>query len=643
MRFPSGATTLSGEGSDAASSSVIGTCPKRVPSQQKPQRMQRASLASASVFNDGADGFTANDTRDVAEVPEFEDPNLEAVVAAERDGRGVHDADAVCQEAVVAHLGDQLRVGKFHGIAIVNAVDLRRLAEDVRVDLHGAKSRRGVGAEVRVAGACGEDDDATFLEVANRAATDVGLSHLLDGDGGHHARRDAALFERVLEREGVDDRGEHAHAVGLRAVHSLACALQSAKDVAAADHDSDLHAFGTDFADFSGCGRDDVAVDPKTACATKRLAAQLEHDAAVVRRSGRFRTGGHAHDREALAVSPMPRNLRENGSPIRASARPMGRRICCIVAASVFAFIGCKPKDADPALRVDAPMQVEAKVLAQVGSRTITVGDFLEALSSLDEIDRARFETPARRKELLDALIETEALAQEALAQGLDKVPAVAQELRMGLRDAMLREVHRTVPKPEAIDVAEVKAYYDAHLASYSEPERRRLQAIVVAGDADAKRTVALLAADPSPKHFGEVAKAKSTDASAKSGAPLDLLGDVGFVGAAGDDRGSNVRVPAAVRAAAHALKGVGSVSEPVKVGASFWIVRVTQVSAARARTFDEVEKTIRVALAQDKRLAAEKAKILALAKEAKLAIDEQVLDAVFREAADAGGGAQTP
>ena len=240
-------------------------------------------------------------------------------------------------------------------------------------------------------------------------------------------------------------------------------------------------------------------------------------------------------------------------------------------------------------------------------------------------------------------MIETEALAQEALAQGLDKEPAVAQELRLGLRDAMLREIHRTVPKPEAIDVAEVKAYYDAHLASYSEPERRRLQAIVVASDADAKRTVALLAADPSPKHFGEVAKAKSTDASAKSGAPLDLLGDVGFVGAAGDDRGSNVRVPAAVRAAAHALKGVGSVSEPVKVGASFWIVRVTQVSAARARTFDEVEKTIRVALAQDKRLAAEKAKILALANEAKLAIDEQVLDAVFREAADAGGGSKTP
>lgn len=48
--------------------------------------MQRASLATVSVFNDGTDGFTANDTGDVAEVPEFEDPNLEAVVSKGQAG-----------------------------------------------------------------------------------------------------------------------------------------------------------------------------------------------------------------------------------------------------------------------------------------------------------------------------------------------------------------------------------------------------------------------------------------------------------------------------------------------------------------------------------------------------------------------------
>jgi peptidyl-prolyl cis-trans isomerase C len=321
----------------------------------------------------------------------------------------------------------------------------------------------------------------------------------------------------------------------------------------------------------------------------------------------------------------------------------MGRRFCSVVAVALFAVAGCKGKEPGATAQSGTEAQVEAKVLAKVGERTITVGDFLEALSNLDEIDRARFSSPARRKELLDALIETEALAQEALAQGLDKEPAVAQELRMGLRDAMLREIHRAVPKPEAIDAAEVKAYYDAHLASYAEPERRRLQAIVVATEAEAKRVAATLGPEPSAQRFGEVVKAKSIDVSAKSSAPVDLLGDVGFVGAPGDDRGSSARVPAEVRAAAAALKGVGSVSEPVKAGSSFWVVRVTSLSAARARTFDEVEKTIRVALAQDKRVAAEKAKLLALAAEAKIVLDDKALDAVFREAAVVRDGGATP
>jgi parvulin-like peptidyl-prolyl isomerase len=317
----------------------------------------------------------------------------------------------------------------------------------------------------------------------------------------------------------------------------------------------------------------------------------------------------------------------------------MKRAFCTLAVAAGLLVGACKGKEGAPAPApgqgdVKVGAEVEAKVLAKVGDRTITVGDFLEALASLDEIDRARYESPARRKELLDALIETEALAQEARKQGLEKDPAVAQELRMALRDAMLREIHRTVPRPEAIDAAEVRAYYDAHLASYSEPERRRLQAVVVPSEAEAKKALQQLGAEPTALRFGEVVKARSQDASAKTGAPLDLLGDVGFVSAPGDDRGTNARVPEEVRRAAHALKGVGAVSEPVKAGAAYWIVRVTSISAARARTFEEVEKTIRVALAQEKRQAAEKAKILELAKEANVAVDPAGLEALFQAGA---------
>ena len=51
-------------------------------------------------------------------------------------------------------------------------------------------------------------------------------------------------LERVLQRQRVDDRGEHAHVVGLGAVHAGTGAGHAAPDVAAADDDRDvdLHA-----------------------------------------------------------------------------------------------------------------------------------------------------------------------------------------------------------------------------------------------------------------------------------------------------------------------------------------------------------------------------------------------------------------
>ena len=48
------------------------------------------------------------------------------------------------------------------------------------------------------------------------------------------------LLEGVLEGQGVDDRGQHAHVVGLGAVHAGAGAGHAPPDVAAADDDGDI-------------------------------------------------------------------------------------------------------------------------------------------------------------------------------------------------------------------------------------------------------------------------------------------------------------------------------------------------------------------------------------------------------------------
>ena len=126
---------------------------------------------------------------------------------------------------------------------------LVRLEDDVGLDFHRAQRGGGVGAEVGIAGAGAEDDDAPLFEVADGAAADERLGDRAHLDGGDDPRDHVLLLERVLQREGVDDRRQHAHVVGRRAVHAARARGDAAEDVAAADDDGRLDAHALDFGD----------------------------------------------------------------------------------------------------------------------------------------------------------------------------------------------------------------------------------------------------------------------------------------------------------------------------------------------------------------------------------------------------------
>ncbi len=81
----------------------------------------------------------------------------------------------------------------------------------------------------------------------------------------------------------VDDRGQHAHVVGGGAVHALGARGQPPEQVAAANHDADLHAQLLDLADVGGDAGGDRRVDPELLLAHERFARQLEEDAGVDR------------------------------------------------------------------------------------------------------------------------------------------------------------------------------------------------------------------------------------------------------------------------------------------------------------------------------------------------------------------------
>ena len=102
------------------------------------------------------------------------------------------------------------------------------------------------------------------------------ISIAVDDAGG-----DADLLERVLQRQGVDDRGQHAHVVGGRPVHAAGAGRQAAEQVAAADDDGDLDAELLDFADLAGDLGGDRGIDAERLLAHQGFAGEFEEDARV--------------------------------------------------------------------------------------------------------------------------------------------------------------------------------------------------------------------------------------------------------------------------------------------------------------------------------------------------------------------------
>ena len=324
---------------------------------------------------------------------------------------------------------------------------------------------------------------------------------------------------------------------------------------------------------------------------------------------------------------------RERNTTNRASALVVIAALLVGAASSA----GCKSCDggdggADAGASPTALLTKEqaAQVLAKVGDKTITLGDYTAALEHMDQFDRLRYQSPERRKELLDEMITVELLAMEATAKGYDKEPLAQQELRAILRDAMLAEARKGAPTPADIPESEVRAWFDAHRAEYKDPERRRVSVIVLANEAEAQSVLAAARKTPGAAQWGELVRSRSLDPQARANVPVDLAGDLGIVSPPGDPRGDNPRVPPEVRAAVFAIDELGGIHDKVIASAGrFHIVRLTQKIAPHERTYEEAERSIRVKLAQDKLRAKEDELIAELKKSVTVEIDEAALATV--------------
>lgn len=280
-----------------------------------------------------------------------------------------------------------------------------------------------------------------------------------------------------------------------------------------------------------------------------------------------------------------------------------------------------------------AAPDADAAVVATVDGEPITSQSLLDEMIRRARLVPGLFEDPAARRELLDERIRFETIVARARAAGYETDPALAEQWkRLLVRRYEAEHLEARTAKLSVSD-AEIKSYYQAHLADYTRPERRRVALIFieVPRRASAQRVeeltrkaeevLAAAGADTAAQtHFGDLARTRSDDRATRYRG-----GDVGWL-AAGQ---SSYRWGPKVVAAMFALSKPGELSAIVRGEDGFYLLRLMDVEAARPLPLEQIRPTIRHALlgAQRKQLA--QAFYAELAGQTRVEIDLEALEAL--------------
>lgn len=308
--------------------------------------------------------------------------------------------------------------------------------------------------------------------------------------------------------------------------------------------------------------------------------------------------------------------------------------LALVVLTSALCVVGCDddalaPREVDAGAPFGLTAEQAAAVVAKVGDRTITLGDYALLLERMNEIDRQRYQSKKRRRDLLQEMIDIELLAQEARRRGLESKPEVQDAIRQILRDAMRAKILESVRPPARISAEEVKAYYDAHREDFREPERRRVSAIVLGDPDKASEVLEKALAIKDDAAWGELFFAHSLTAPKvrNPSDPADIAGSLDMVGPPGDPKGASSKVPASVQKAVFELEKIGDIYDKVVKGEDrYYVVRMSGQAKAQTRSLEMLDRIIRQRIVQDEQRAAEEKAVAELKKQLNIKIHDDVV-----------------
>ncbi len=223
--------------------------------------------------------------------------------------------------------------------------------------------------------------------------------------------------------------------------------------------------------------------------------------------------------------------------------------------------------------------QAEDKVLAKVDGQPITDKDVAGAAQSFGP-QIQQLPEDARRKLVLDRLVDMKVIAANAVKAGLDKSETFTARMEQVRTQLLVNEFVKQKVEPAVTEDA-IKARYEKDSKSFNPPEEMHARHILVKEEAEAKAIIADLLKGGD---FAEIAKAKSEDPGSGSQG-----GDLGFFGP-GD------MVPEFEKAAG-GLKPGEFTKEPVKSQFGWHVIKLEEKRKQAIPPLEEVHDQVKQAL----------------------------------------------
>ena len=264
-----------------------------------------------------------------------------------------------------------------------------------------------------------------------------------------------------------------------------------------------------------------------------------------------------------------------------------------LIALGLAAQEPAKPAPAAQPAPVAPQPKPEDVVLAKVGGEPITEADFRAAFRILPRQEQMQIlMLQGGKEEFVKRMAESKLLAAKAKKLGLDQTPDFQRTLERTKDDLLAREYLNK--EGEALQAklklsdADVKAFYDAHLDKFKQPELVSVRHILVAvkrdpkdkeglSDAEAKQHIAKLQADlKKGLKFEDLAKQFSDDPGSKDNGGLYK------------DVDPSSWDPAFAKAAM--TQPIGKVGAPVKSQYGYHLIKVEGRKPARQIPFEEAK-----------------------------------------------------